>query len=189
MPISLGFSIQLASLTFIMATDRVSLGVVGEQYAKILLEAHGYLAEIDHQRRRGDLRVTTPDGEILRVEVKTARLSKRKYFEYGLKIFSNGRLRTDCTNCDALLLLGVRPTGLVEFYVVPVKAAANIKVIKIPGKKSRFHSNWKQYRQFEGSLNLNAIVEANRELMDSRDRFYRSLSTVNVRDYMDKAGT
>lgn len=144
--------------------DRVTVGTVGEHYAKILLEAHGYLVDIDHQPKRGDLRVITPDGDILRVEVKTARPSKRGYFEYNLAKWRNGKQSTCSSGCDVLILLGVNRAGLVEIYVLPQKAAANINVIKIPANCIASRSTWRQYRQWSGNVSLKAVSEARRNV-------------------------
>lgn len=164
MGISLGFSRELSSLAYLMSGDRCSLGRAGEMYAKILCEAHGYLADIMHERFNGDLRVVAPSGVVLRVEVKTARVSKRGYYEFGLKIKTKtGQIRTDCANCDAILLLAISASGRVEIYVLPAKAAANVKVIKIPAKLSG-KSHWKQYRQFTGAVSFSAIEGATREI-------------------------
>jgi len=177
MGISLGFSRELSTLSFLMSGDRCSLGRAGEMYAKILFEAHGYLADIEHERQLGDLRIVTPAGSILRVEVKTARLSKRDYFEFGLKVKTKGgTYRTNCEKCDAVVLLGVNRSGRVEIYVLPAKAAANVSQIKIPSKLSA-KSHWKQYRQYTGNINLSSVEELNREPVDCRNTDYLPIFT------------
>jgi len=167
MAIALGFSRELSTLAYLMTGTRITLGKVGEYYAKILLEAHGHLADLDHQRGQGDLRVVCPSGTVLRVEVKASRLSKRQYFEFCLKKYNGKTMKTDCSGADAILLLGVKPSGRVEIYVVPQPAAANVKVIKVPSKLSPSKSIWHQYRQHVGNINFKEIEELNRELLGS----------------------
>lgn len=188
MGISLGFSRELSTLAYLMTGDRCSLGKAGEMYAKILLEAHGYLADIDHKRLHGDLKVIAPSGLVMRVEVKTARLSKRKYFEFALTVKNKaGQTCTDCKKCDAIILLGIQPSGRVEIYVLPAKGAANVKHINIPAKTSG-KSHWKQYRQHVGNVSLNEIEGANRELLDSGNTLHHSVSYWRDVFASDKAG-
>ena len=182
MAISLGFSRELARLTRIMAQDRVTLGYVGEEYAKLALEAHGYVVEVSHEAKHGDLHCMDADGNIIRVEVKTSRIGKDKYFTFNLRKWRNGVQTTDCSKSDALFLQCVRPSGLVEFYVIPHFAVSTINIIKIPSKKGKFPSKWSIYRQYEGSLSFKAIVEANRGLLDSGDMSNAGVSF--RRDYL-----
>jgi hypothetical protein len=165
MAIALGFSRELARLTRIMAQDRVTLGYVGEEYAKVVLEAHGYITEIDHEAKHGDLHCMDAQGNIIRVEVKTSRIGKDKYFTFNLRKWRNGVQTTNCTKCDALFLQCVRPSGLVEFYVIPHYAVSDINIIKIRSKATKYPSRWKQYRQYEGSITFRPIVEANRGVL------------------------
>jgi len=165
MGISLGFSRELSTLAFLMSGDRVTLGRAGEIYAKILLEAHGYLSDIDHERRRGDLRVVTPSGTIMRVEVKAARIGKDGSYQFCVnRKTKSGRVKTSCNDCDAVILLGITASGRVEIYVLPAKAAANYRIIKIRPKSSG-KNHWNQYRQHCGNVNLTEIEGLNREIL------------------------
>lgn len=164
MGISLGFSRELSTLSYLMCGDRVTLGRTGELYAKILLEAHGYLADIDHERKRGDLKVWSPAGTILRVEVKAARLSKDGSYQFCMnRKTKTGRVKTSCGDCDAVILLGITKAGRVEIYVLPAKAAQNYKIIKIR-PKLKGKNRWAQYRQQCGNVNLNEVEGLNREI-------------------------
>lgn len=177
MAIALGFQRELSVLAYLMSGTRTTLGKTGEMFAKITLEAHGYLADIEHERQLGDLRVVTPAGSIMRVEVKTARVNKDGYFQFCVeRRTKKGRLKTSCRKCDAVILLGVNQSGRVEIYVLPAKAATNISIIKIPAKLSG-RTRWKQYRQHMGRVNLNEIESANREIATTGSTDYRPIFT------------
>jgi hypothetical protein len=164
MGISLGFSRELSSLAYLMSGDRVTLGKTGELYAKILFDAHGYLSEIDHQRLNGDLRVCTPSGVVMRVEVKAARVGKGGYYQFCLtRRTRTGYVKTSCRNCDAVVLLGITASGRVEIYVLPAKAVQDRAIIKIPAKTGG-KSQWRKYRQHPGAVNLNEIEGLRRDL-------------------------
>lgn len=179
MGISLGFSRELSSLAYLMSGDRVTLGRTGEVYARILFEAHGYLADIDHARKRGDLKVTTPSGTIMRVEVKAARVGKDGYYQFCLtRRTKSGRIKTSCAECDAVVLLGIAASGRVEIYVLPAIAAQHLSIIKIPANLSA-KTRWKQYRQHVGSVNLNAIEGASRELLDVGNNPYALVPSIS----------
>lgn len=169
MAIALGFSRELARLTRIMAQDRVTLGYVGEEYAKVALEAHGYVVDVTHERKCGDFHCMDCDGNIVRVEVKTSRIGKDKYFTFNLAKWRNGVQTTDCSKSDALFLQCVRPSGLVEFYVIPTPTISGINIIKIPSKKPRKGCKWFPYRVHTLTNCFKPILEANRGVLDSVD--------------------
>lgn len=188
MGISLGFSRELSSLAYLMSGDRVTLGRTGEVYAKILLEAHGYLADIDHDRKRGDLRVVSPAGTVMRVEVKAARLGKDGSYQFCItRRTKQGRIKTSCCDCDAVVLLGIKPSGTVEIYVIPAKAAQHISIIKIRTNSSG-KSRWKQYRQHCGNVSLNAIEGLQREILLGRDSLHSGFSINNRAVSSSQAG-
>lgn len=176
MGISLGFSRELSSLAYLMSGERTTLGRTGELYATILMEAHGYLAQITHDYQRGDIRVVSPSGTVMYVEVKTARVNKDGYFQFCItRRTKTGRIKTSCRNCDAVILLGINRSGLVEIYVLPAKAVQDYSIIKIPTKLSA-KSHWKQYRQHVGNVNLNEIERLRREIVDLRTDLHSIVS-------------
>lgn len=167
MAIALGFSRELSTLAGLMLRGRQTLGMVGEQYARIMCEAHGYLADIDHNRSCGDLRVVCPSGQVLRVEVKAARIGKDGYFQFCVtRRTKKGYIKTSCTNCDALMMLGVTASGRIEIYIVPSQMCQNYSIIKFSPKLSANHK-WKQYRQFPGNLSFKVVEELHREILAS----------------------
>lgn len=167
MPIALGFSRELSSLAFLMSGSRVTLGKTGEIYAQRMFEAHGYLADIDHQLKCGDLKVITPSGTVMRVEVKAARVNKDGYYQFCVtRRTKQGRIKTSCKDCDALVLLGIAASGKVDIYVVPAKVVTHQSIIKIGAKQGQ-KSRWKQYRQHLGAISLNEIEEARRDIDSS----------------------
>ena len=164
MGISLGFSRELSTLAMLMSGSRVTLGKTGERYAQILLEAHGYLANIDHKLKCGDLRVCTPSGTVMRVEVKAARVGSGGYYQFCLtRRTKQGRIKTSCAQCDAVILLGISASGRIEIYVLPAQAVQDRAIIKIPSKLSG-KSHWKQYRQYPGAVSLDAVEGLRREV-------------------------
>lgn len=185
MAIAIGFSRELARLTRIMAQDRVTLGYVGEEYAKVALEAHGYVVDVTHEKKCGDFHCMDEHGAIVRVEVKTSRIGKDKYFTFNLAKWRNGVQTTDCSKSDALFLQCVRPTGAVDFYVIPTFAVSGINIIKIPSKKGKKPSKWNIYRVYTLTNCFKPIFEANRGILDSGDM---SIASVPFRrDYLFSA--
>jgi hypothetical protein len=167
MPISLGFSRELATLSHLMSGDHVSLGRIGEEYARIALEAHGYLVGTSRERRHGDLWVSCPSGRHLCVEVKTARIGKDGTWQFCIKRkYNNGAIKTDCSKCDAVMLLAVRLSGNVEFFIIPSKAIQYTHIIKIGAFLKGSKSKYLIYRQQIGRLNFDKIEGLAREMED-----------------------
>lgn len=167
MAIALGFSRELATLAGLMMRGKQTLGLVGEQYARIMLEAHGYLVDVNKDRLCGDLRVVCPSGQVLRVEVKSTKLNKDGRFQFCItRRTKSGYIKTSCANCDAVMLLGVTASGRVEIYIIPSQVIANYSIVKFSPKLSANHK-WKQYRQYPGSLSFKAIEDLSREVLAS----------------------
>lgn len=158
MPIALGFQRELAMLSSLMSGTRCALGRIGEMFVKVALEANGYLADILPERGAGDIRAVAPDGQVVRVEVKTARLSKCGYFQFILKKkYKNGTFKTDCSNCDVVICLCVFPSKRVEIYVIPYSEVRNLTIVKIPKNIDISKSIWRKYRQRLQTLTLNEV--------------------------------
>lgn len=168
MPIALGFQRELSMLSSLMRGTRSTLGRIGEMFVVVALEANGYLADLDHQPGAGDIRASCPDGQIKRVEVKTARLDKRGCFQFILKKrYPNGTFKTDCSNCDIVICLCVFPSGRVEIYTIPGNEVRNITKLQIPSKIAHSKSNWLKYHQSVHRLNLREENEGTYGLLAS----------------------
>lgn len=174
MAIALGFQRELSMLCSIMSGSRVSLGRVGEQYCKVALEANGYLTDIDHQKGAGDLRTVLPDGQVLRIETKIAKLNKDGHFQFCITKWKNGQMFTDCSGCDALMCLGIRQSGMAQFWIIPIPVVKQYKKIQITGKLNDFSAKWMGYRQHLGNLNFKEILRLKDETMALRDSLYGS---------------
>ena len=93
------------------------MGSLGEQVVKEQLEANGaivrYSAKGEHM---GDLTVlNSSTGELISIEVKTAKLSKDRKYRFTLR--KDGS--QDCSGVDYVVLLVVLKTGFAVPYVIP----------------------------------------------------------------------
>lgn len=112
-------ALGINELTSHLARERVYVGAAGELMVTRALEANGY--EVLRDRTRGDLKVTTPDGELIGVEVKTARRNKEKRWKFLLW----KQQRQDHRKSDVVILLCVMRTGDVVPFVVPTTVLAD----------------------------------------------------------------
>lgn len=106
-----GFEERLPDLATL---SRRTLGRLGELTAWNGLEASGYRVQRS-RRYQGDLRVITGDGEVLYVEVKTARQCSDNKWRFTL--YSRG---CDHRHSDVVLLLALLDYQAVPF-MIPVK--------------------------------------------------------------------
>jgi len=106
-----------------------ALGTLGEYAAMCLLRNAGYtVSNTRPGQHRGDLRVIDPEtGEVLIVEVKTARQNSSKKWSFCL--FREGK--TDYRHADILIALAVLKSGDVIPFVIPTSA--------IPFRKKLVH--------------------------------------------------
>lgn len=113
----IGEQLAFAELASFMSHSKVSLGAYGEVWAARALEVAGYRVRIEH--RHGDLTVITDDGEIIYVEVKTARQGKDKKWRFTLYKYWQNRLCTDHRAADFVILLCVLKSGGTVPFVIP----------------------------------------------------------------------
>ena len=93
-----------------------ALGALGEQLVYLLLEQNGYTVSAVHPgEKRGDLRVVTPSGEIMRVEVKTSRRAPDGKWRF--RLYKPGH--TDHKHSDVVILLCIARTGYSVPFVIP----------------------------------------------------------------------
>lgn len=159
MPIALGFKREIERFAYLLAGDRNMLGRAGELLAQIMFEANGYVCEIDHQKFQGDLRVTTPSGMVMRVEVKTSRKGARGGFQFNLWKKSKHGMHTNCEQCDVLVLLCVRPSGMLHVFILPGAAVRNRRSITLSDPSKRMSSKYAVYRQYMDSISLKKIED------------------------------
>lgn len=146
-----------ATADFFLATTRQALGTAGEMKVKEALEASGFTVDASHPYKCGDLRVFDRAGNILYVEVKTARSSRsktREGFNFSLyRKIPNGRVCTDHRGTDYTILLCVLKSGNCVPFVIPTREIARITQITVPpdtwnyaGKYARFRQNINELR-------------------------------------------
>ncbi len=135
-----------------------SVGLYGEQIAAQLLEEAGYQVSFTQAaERRGDLHVIDPDtGEIIRVEVKTARRNGNGRWAFCLrrKSRSGVGVRTDVAYSDVVILLAVLKSGRVVPFVIPSDELGTITTIKIPTHPQDYKGKYAVYRQSLHDLSL-----------------------------------
>lgn len=141
---------------FLSEPGRNGIGKLGERLAALLLEQNGYI--VSHQRvgqRKGDLKVIDPDGQIHRIEVKTARRSKDRKWRFLL--YKSGE--QDYRNSDYVLLLAVTRSGDTVPFLIPV---ADLKqprsIICISSNPRRYSGKWAAYRQDSSSLQIGGTL-------------------------------
>lgn len=157
MTLSLGFQREISKLTYLLSGSRAMLGRAGELLAQTIIEANGCQCDIEHIKFKGDLRVVTPSGCVLRVEVKTARQSKRGDWQFNLYKKSRAGIHTDCTGADAVLLIAVRPSGMCHLFLVPCLVLFGRSSIKMCDPQHKAHQRYGIYRQFIDSLSFDEI--------------------------------
>lgn len=125
---------------------RKAVGVAGEQWAAAALERAGYYVSFTCQRAPGDLRVLCPDtGEIIRIEVKTARRTRRKVWQFNLYRKLHDRVCTDAQKSDFVVLLAVHPSGRITPFVLPAAILGQQKQVTIAHPDGL--NKWARYRQ------------------------------------------
>lgn len=96
-------------------------GYIGEEIAIELLKQNGWHACRRKYRKGGDLIAFNKDtGEVLKIEVKTAKKSKNGY-QFCLKK-SDRHGMTDCKYADVVLLLCITPAiAIIPFVMPPIE--------------------------------------------------------------------
>lgn len=134
-----------------------ALGMLGEYHAREKLREAGYLVEFVTARKVGDLRVVNPQtGEIVRVEVKTARSGNDGMWQFCLsRTNKTGSDKTNCGNADITILqCVVGKAGLVVAYAIPSKILAGMRKINLRTVGSA-RSKWSKY--IVGSYTLEEV--------------------------------
>lgn len=127
-----------------------AVGSYGESIAYDLLTRGGYLVSYTHEgEKRGDLRaVDAETGEVIRVEVKTARRGKNGNFKFSLERRNTARVMTSARHSDFVILLAVTKQGTAYPFVIPVDALGTVTNIEISsGHPANYGGKWAKYRR------------------------------------------
>ena len=120
------------------------VGAAGEALAAWMFERAGYRAtRTDARSKAGDLKLVTPDGEIKRVEVKTARRDRTGAYQFCLRKGT----KTDVAHSEFVVLLCVEPGGNVVPFVVPTEVLGQRKQLKLTGSLRCREGMCRCYRQ------------------------------------------
>lgn len=161
--IEFSFEAEMRRMSYVMSCTKHALGAAGEIYACSVLNHNGYRTVIDHQKYNGDLQIECPSGLVLRAEVKTAQQNKEGRYSFTLSVKRGGLVETLCTQVDLVILLAVRPSGVVRIYSIPRAALGERQLtVKIGKKDSGLSSKYEQYRQHERKFYIDERSHAQR---------------------------
>lgn len=124
-----------------------ALGAFGEYLVARLLAEQGW-RQLEHHKR-GDLTMANCDGEIIDVEVKTARRGVNGHWQFCLKKAGH----TDCSAADIIVLLAVLDCGKPVPFVIP-QSDLTTKMLSIPKSPTNYSGRYARYRQSIDSLQL-----------------------------------
>lgn len=128
-----------------------ALGALGERLTYSLLKASGYQVSNTHPKEhRGDLRVITCDGEVLHIEVKTARQASDKKWRFTLRKLGH----TDHGDSDLVILLCVTRSGYTVPFVIPIEVLRTQNAAVISSDPYTYAGKFSRYRQHMTSLKL-----------------------------------
>jgi len=135
------------------------IGSRGEQIAADMLRDQGYTVRRTRRGEPGDLRATSAVGEVLYVEVKTARQGQDRKWRFGL--IGRGTACTDYRRSDLLILLAVVNDGEIVPFVIPCANITNKPHAVITsdprsyrGRLAIYRENWKALH----SVNIGAPI-------------------------------
>lgn len=131
---------------------RKAIGLMGELIAKRLFESACYsVVTPQPKQHRGDLVVTdTFTGEMLKIEVKTARRGKDGKWRFTLW----KKNHTDHRDADYVVLLPVLKSGRVVPFVIPVSELENQKQAVITSHPENYAGRLSVYRRSVSEFGL-----------------------------------
>lgn len=136
-PAELQLGLMKAALT------RRNIGTWGKLTVYQRLEKAGWLVSFCHCEKRGDLRATNPlTGEVLYIEVKTARQGRDKKWRFTL--VKDGC--TDYRDSDKVVLLAVLKSGDVVPFIIPVSEIPSRRQICITSHPASYTGWAASYR-------------------------------------------
>lgn len=124
---------------------RNAVGALGERWAALTLQASGYVVRsLPHRSKRGDLEaISRATGEIIRIEIKTARKCKDGKWRFLLRKQS----KQDHRHADVVILLAVTLSGDVVPFVLPVRIVADQRQAVITSHPARYAGKLAPFRQ------------------------------------------
>lgn len=149
---TIGTQLTIPQLHGTMSQTRIALGALGEQLIAQYLQRAGYAVSTPHER--GDLSVVLPTGEILAIEVKTARKSKDGAYRFTLYKYWQGRVCADHSNTNFVILVCVQRSGYAVAFVVPTRDLQGKTAVGITSEPRKYHGWLAPYRQELKKLRL-----------------------------------
>ncbi|MCL4251808.1 MAG: hypothetical protein KJ065_26885 [Anaerolineae bacterium] len=136
---------------YLSEPNRRGIGRIGEElvYRK-LRDANLQVSFAHHGEQRGDLIARTLQGEVIRVEVKTARRNCARKWCFTLE--KNGH--TSITHSDVLILLCITASGDFVPFVIPVSDVIGRRHIVITSEPEYYSGRFARYRQHRNSVDL-----------------------------------
>lgn len=121
-----------------------NIGAFGEAIALDHIQADGNNARYARTRKSGDLHLIGNAGELIKLEIKTAKADITGKFQFCLSRKLEGRTCTDFTHADYVILQCVNKHGRVtQWLVIPVAdIEPTQKSIKISNPAS---GKWSKY--------------------------------------------
>lgn len=148
----IGQQMTIPQLTAHMSYNHTAIGVAGEVLVARTLEGMDFQVTVSHYR--GDLTVVTPDGQIVYIEVKTARRAKDGVYRFTLWKRWQGRQCADHHRSDVVILLCVLKTGDAIPFVVPTPVLGNRHSVGITSFPADYRGWLVPYRQTLRTLSL-----------------------------------
>lgn len=149
----IGLQQGLPSILDLLTCGHAVIGRMGEEWLAQKLQARGYLVSIVHTD--GDLKVTTRDGEIFYIEVKTARPATDGNYRFTLyKQSKTGRVKADHRTADLVALLCVTRSGSIVPFIVPVTALITNTCAAITRNPRTYAGKFSQFRQQPSKLSI-----------------------------------
>lgn len=130
-----------------MSFNKGAVGALGETLTARALEEYGYKVSTSHHSGFGDLTVCDGfTGELLYVEVKTARQGKDKRYRFCLhKKDQYGQTTHRGTNY--VILQCVTKSGHCVAFVIPTSIVRDVKNITISANPRTYAGKYAKYRQ------------------------------------------
>lgn len=149
----IGLQQGLVTIFDLQSTSHTAIGRFGEEWLSQRLQARGYIVSIIHAE--GDLKVITPDGEILYIEVKTSRANDRGKYCFTLyKQAKSGRIKADHRTADFVALLCIMPHGAIVPFIVNADELRTKRSASITSNPRTYAGKFSQFRQQPSKLSI-----------------------------------
>jgi len=126
------------------------LGTAGEQFARLVLSTGETIVTdtANDRDKKGDLRVlNTTTGEVVRIEVKTARRDSQNKYQACLHRQVKSRVCTDAQHSNFVLMLcAVSDGSFPVMFLIPTEAIVGMKTLAITGSPYSYTGKWSKFR-------------------------------------------